>query len=94
MTLKDLGGSVVAPKGRRRSFAALRMTIQGSRQILSAAKVDSAKPLPKGALEGNSVLSGVPVVQFAGDGFFFLGLPGPVFFPEVGAGEQFFGALH
>ncbi len=84
--------------GRKaRSFAALRMTIQGSREILRCAQDDRARTLIEVLcrhLNGNSVLSGVPVVQFAGDGFFFLGLSGPVLFPEVGACEQFFGALH
>jgi len=45
---------------------------------------------------GSSVLSRVPVMELAADGFFLLrlSLPGPVLFPEVGAGEQFFGAFH
>ncbi len=34
----------------------------GEGEILRCAQDDSAKTLPKGALEGNSVLSGVPVV--------------------------------
>ncbi len=59
--------------------------VTGEGEILRCAQDDRAKSLPEGLcrhLNGNSVLSGVPVVQFAGDGFFFLGLSGPVLFPD------------